>query len=284
MLTNDFTLDAKSIQRLSNKGLAQEHLRSQIVDKELDLYLELWHSQGLEIIKHHGSYYFSTRFASIADGEFCIVDIETNGSKIDKHQIIEIAALKIKDGKVIDRFESLVKCKEINVHITQITGICAEDTKDAPPLKDVLYKFKAFLANSIFVAHDVKFDYSFVSLSLQKIGLEPLLNRSLCSLALAQRTIVSYRYALSYLNDTFQLNPDATHHRAMSDVKTTYELFKLSLESIKKRDKDVKSVENLIKFSKDAKRLKRPKFDPLLLENQEEEKEEVKKEDSAYSA
>jgi len=282
MLTKDFTLDAKSIQKLSNKGLAQEHLKSQIDENELDFYLELWNSQGLEIIKHHGAYYFSTRFTSIAQGEFCIVDIETNGSKIDKHQIIEIAALKIKDGKVIDRFESLVKCNEINVHITQITGIKVEDTKDAPPLKEVLYKFKTFLANSIFVAHDVKFDYSFVSLSMQKIGLEPLLNRSLCSLAIAQRSIVSYRYALSYLNDTLQLNPDATHHRAMSDVITTYELFKLSLENIKKTDKNVKSVENLIKFSKDAKRLKRPKFDPLLLESQEEK--EVKNKDSAYSA
>jgi DNA polymerase-3 subunit epsilon len=284
MLTNDFTLDAKSIQKLSNKGLALEHLKSQIDDSQLDLYLELWHSQGLEIIKHHGSYYFSTRFTSIPDGEFCIVDIETNGSKIDKHQIIELAAIKIKDGKVIDRFESLVKCKEINIHISEITGIKVEDTEGAPPLKEVLYKFRAFLANAIFVAHDVKFDYSFVSLSMQKIGLEPLLNRSLCSLALAQRSIVSYRYALSYLNDIFNLNPDATHHRAMSDVMTTYELFKLSLDGIKKANKEIKSVENLIKFSKDAKRLKRPKFDPLLLESQKEEEKEVKKEDSAHSA
>jgi len=103
---------------------------------------------------------------------------------------------------------------------------------------------------------------------MQKIGLEPLLNRSLCSLALAERTLVSYRYALSYLNDIFQLNPDASHHRAMSDVMTTYGLFKLSLENI---DENINNVEDLIKYSKEAKRLKRPKFDPLL-ESQEEEK------------
>lgn len=280
MLTNDFSLDAKSIQKLSNKGLALECLKSQIEGNELDFFLELSYSQGLEIIKHHGYYYFSTRFTSIPDGEFCIVDIETNGSKIDKHQIIEIAAIKIKNGVVVDRFESLVKCNEINVHITQITGIRVEDTEDAPPLKEVLYKFKTFLANSIFVAHDVKFDYSFVSLSLQKIGLEPLLNRSLCSLALAQRSVVSYKYSLSYLNDTLALNPNATHHRAMSDVITTYGLLQLSLDSIKKTNKEVKTVENLIKFSKDAKRLKRPKFDPLLQESQIEEE----KENSDYSA
>ena len=117
------------------------------------------------------------------------------------------------------------------------------------------------MGDAIFVAHDVKFDYRFISQSLEKAGLGTLLNRPLCSLSLAERTVHSYRYALSYLNDSLNLNPDATHHRAMSDVLTTFGLFKLSLNSL---DKDVKSVENLIKFSKDGKRLKRPKFDPLI--------------------
>jgi DNA polymerase-3 subunit epsilon len=203
----------------------------------------------------------------MSDVEFCIVDIETNGSKLDKHQIIEIAAVKVKNGIITDRFESLVHCNEINEHITNITGITVEDTKDAPSLKEVLYKFKDFIRNAIFVAHDVKFDYKFISGSFRKVGLEPLLNRSLCSLALAERTLVSYRYGLSYLSDLFNLNPHATHHRAMSDVITTYELFKLSLQNCKE---NINNAEDLIKFSKEAPRLKRPKFDPLR-ENQEEE-------------
>jgi len=95
---------------------------------------------------------------------------------------------------------------------------------------------------------------------MQNIGLEALLNRPLCSLDLAQRTIVSYRYALSYLNDTFNFNKEATHHRAMSDVMTTYGLF---LMSMSKLDETIIFVEDLIKFSKEAKMLKRPKFDPL---------------------
>lgn len=266
MLSNDFSLDTKSIHKLSSKGLAPENIKLQI-DDDLDFSLELWHSQGLEIIKHHGNFFFATRFTPIRDAEFCIVDIETNGSKIDKHQIIEIGAVKVKNGEITDRFESLVFCKDINKHITEITGISIDDTKDAPELKKVMYDFKAFLGDSIFVAHDVKFDYKFISLSMQKVGLAPLLNRSLCSLFLAERTVESYRYALSYLNKSLNLHPDAVHHRAMSDVLTTYELFKLSLENI---NKDVKTVEDLIKYSKEAKRLKRPKFDPL---QESEEKE-----------
>ncbi len=260
MLANNFSLDDKSISRLSNRGLPLETLKSQINDS-LDYSLKLWRTQGLNIIKSKGYFYFSTKFMALEKAEFCIVDIETNGSKIEKHQIIEIAGVKVKYGKIIERFESLVKCNEINEHITAITGIKVEDTKNAPPLKEVLYDFKHFLGDAIFIAHDVKFDYKFISLSLEKIGLKPLLNRSLCSLALSQRSIVSYRYALSYLHNTFNLNPNPNHHRAMSDVITTYELFKLCLENI---NESINNVEDLIRFSQTAQKKKRPKFDPFL--------------------
>ncbi|WP_428737935.1 3'-5' exonuclease [Sulfurimonas sp.] len=264
MLRHNISLDDRSISRLSSKGLSLKTLKDQLND-ELDTSLELFKLQGLNIVKHEGYFYFDTRFIPLNEAEFCIVDIETNGSKIEKHQIIEIAAVKVQNKKIIDRFESLVYVENINPAITEITGIKVEDTKDAPHLKEVLTEFKTFLGDAIFIAHDVKFDYMFISKSMQKIGLPALLNRSLCSLALAERTIVSYRYALSYLNDSLNLNPNAQHHRAMSDVLTTYGLFLLSLEHI---DENVKNVEDLIRFSKEAKRLKRPKFDPLVTEEE----------------
>lgn len=259
MLSRNICLDSKSIHRLSTKGLALETLKKQ-VDEGVDLTLELWKAQGLNIVKRRGYFFFETKFISLKDAEFCIVDIETNGSKIERHQIIEIAGVKVKDGKIIDKFESLIKCETINPHITEITGIDTELTKNAPELKTVLTKFHSFLADSIFVAHDVKFDYSFISDSFVKVGLPPMLNRSLCSLAMAQRCLVSYRYALSYLSEYFHLNPDANHHRAMSDVLTTYELFEKSLQEC---TEPLKNVEDLIKFSKEGKMLKRPKFDPM---------------------
>lgn len=262
-------LNKKSIHKLSTNGLSIEYLRPQL-KQGLDVSLELWRAQGLNIIKKKGYFFFDTKFISLEDAEFCIVDIETNGSKLEKHQIIELAAIKIKNGKIVDRYESLVYTKEINPHIIEITGISAEDTVDAPELKTVLMEFKLFLGDAIFIAHDVKFDYNFISGSLEKIGLEPILNRSLCSLALAERTLVSYRYALSYLNETFNLHPDATHHRAMSDVLTTLGLFKLSLENCQE---NINNVEDLIRFSKEGKRLKRPKFDSLKKEEEEKDLE-----------
>ncbi|QSZ41113.1 3'-5' exonuclease [Sulfurimonas aquatica] len=271
MHNKEFPLDKKSVSRLASRGLPLEVLKSQI-DDSIDFFMELSRAKGLNIIKKQGYFYFDTKYISIEDAEFCIVDIETNGSKIEKHQIIEIAAVKVKNGVIVDRFESLVYTKEINPHITEITGISAGDTVDAPDLKTVMLEFKLFLGDAIFIAHDVKFDFTFVSKTLRKIGLEDIFNRALCSLALAERTIVSYRYGLSYLNDTFDLNTNATHHRAMSDVMTTYGLFLLSLENC---TESLNNVEDLIKFSKEAPRLKRPKFDPFLLKEEEIETQEL---------
>ncbi|MBN2815546.1 MAG: 3'-5' exonuclease [Campylobacterales bacterium] len=265
MLNKDFPLDAKSVNRLATRGLPMEVLKSQI-DESLDLFLALSSAQGLNIVKKQGYYFFDTKYIKLEDAEFCIVDIETNGSKLEKHQIIEIAALKVKNGEIIDRYESLVYVKEINPHITEITGISQEDTLDAPDLKTVMCEFRLFLQDSVFVAHDVKFDYNFISGSMQKVGLPPLYNRALCSLALAERTIVSYRYGLSYLNEFLHLNPTATHHRAMSDVITTYHLFIMALQECKET---LNNVEDLIKFSREGARLKRPKFDPLLPKEEE---------------
>lgn len=264
-MPTNIPLSHKSISRLGSKGLALEVLRSEI-DDGLNFTLELWRAQGVNIVKKNGYFYFATKFTPVNEATFCIVDIETNGSKIEKHQIIEIAALKIRNGKVIDRFESLVQCDTINEVISELTGIQVEDTKNAPSLEKVLSDFKIFLDDSVFVAHDVKFDYNFISASFEKIGLEAMMNRALCSLALAERTVVSYRYALSYLSRTLGLNPNATHHRAMSDVQTTYELFLLSLN---KCTQHINNVEDLIRFSKEAPRLKRPKFDPFLEEEEE---------------
>jgi len=266
MLNKKFPLNKKSISKLATRGLPLAELKNQIT-QSLDFFLELTYAQGLNIIRKQGRYYFETKFIRLEDAEFCIVDIEANGSNIEKHQIIEIAAVKIKNGKIIDRYESLVYTKEINPIISDLTGIKAEDTKDAPTLKTVMMEFKLFLGDAIFVAHDVKFDYNFTSLNMQKIGLEPLLNRTLCTLALAERTLVSFKYSVGYLEKTFHLNPNATHHRAMSDVLTTYALFLLSL---KKCNENLNNVEDLIKFSREAKRLKRPKFDPFLTKDEEE--------------
>lgn len=255
--------DHKTTLKLASKKGADITEIRPFIDDTLERELLMAPTQGLDIVTKNNRYYFKTNTISINDATFCIVDIETNGSKPDKHQIIELGAVKIKDGQIIGQYDSLVQCDEISRHITELTGITVEETHNAPPLQRVLNEFKTFIGTDIFVAHAVKFDYGFISAMYNNLNMQPMLNRSLCSIDLAERTFSSYRYGLGYLNDSLKLYTSATHHRALSDALTTAELF---LKSLKLLDEKITTVEELILFSKQGKRFKRPKFDPLLEE------------------
>ena len=245
----------KAVSLLSTTGLSIDKFTSQL-QEPLDLSLELFKAQGLDLTQKNNHLFFSTAFSDIDDTIFCIVDIETNGSKPAKDQIIEIGAVKVQNGNIIDTYESLVQCDHISKHITEITGINEEDTCHAPTLHSVMQEFRLFLGTSVFVAHDVKFDYSFISAMMHRVLLEPLLNRSLCTIDMAERTIASYRYGLVYLNEQLELYKEATHHRALSDAITTVKLFNRSLQFV---PHNLETAEDLIHFSKKAKRLKRLK-------------------------
>jgi len=225
---------------------------------EPDFLIELLRAQGLPLYEHQGKYIYKTAIQPLSHGKFCIMDIETNGSKPTKgHTIIELGAVMFQDGKIIDEFESFVQCDSIPVMIQELTGISLNDTRDAPSLKEVMFKFREFLGDAVFVAHDVKFDYRFTSAMMERVGLEPLANRSLCTFELAQRTLKAERYGLKYLNETMHLHTEADHHRALSDAITALELMKKSLDKLPKK---VTMVEDLIRFSKEAAKLrKKPK-------------------------
>ncbi len=247
---------------LSKSGVAKSNLLA-LLDEPYNESFEIFKAQGLEFVEHKGRYYYATAFCDVDDATFCIVDIESNGSRPNKHQIIEIGAVKVKNRCIIDSYESLVRCEHISSHISNITGITVDDTLNAPTLDQVMQEFRTFLGDAVFVAHDVKFDYGFISEMMQRVGLEPLMNRSLCTIDLAERTISAYRYGLAYLNRQLNLYGDATHHRALSDAMTATKLFKKTLQFI---PENIESAEDLIRFSKEASRLKRPKFDPEILQ------------------
>ncbi len=250
---------------LSSNGMAASNFLA-LLHEPYDETFEILKAQGITFTEHKGRYYYATAFCNVDDATFCVVDIETNGSRPQKHQIIEIGAVKVKNYTIIETYESLVYCDNISTHISNITGITVDDTLSAPPLNVVMQEFRTFLGDAIFVAHDVKFDYNFISEMMQRVGLEPLMNRSLCTIDLAERTISAYRYGLAYLNRQLDLYGDATHHRALSDAMTATKLFKKTLQFI---PEGIQSSEDLIRFSKEASRLKRPTFDPEILQTKE---------------
>ncbi len=177
-----------------------------------------------------------------AKNEFVIVDLETTGLSAERHRITEIAAVKVRSGVIVDKFESLVNPGvPIPRHITRITGIDDDTVKDAPPVKDVLASFLRFAGDSTIVAHNANFDMGFLRYNAAKDLKMSVLNPSLCTKELSKQMVpeMSSR-ALSSLCAFFGIvNENA--HRAMGDVKATFQIFNLLQDRMKENSEETAS-------------------------------------------
>ncbi|MBK1974048.1 3'-5' exonuclease, partial [Campylobacter sp. TTU-622] len=199
----------------------------------------------------------NSRIRNFKEEIFCIVDIESTGG-IKNGEILEIGAVKIQNFKEIDRFCSLIKVDEIPDKITELTGIDLDMVRSAPNLDIVLKQFRSFLKDSIFVAHNVRFDYSFISKALNNHNLGILLNRRICTIEFAQCCIESPKYKLEALKEI--LGIQNIHHRALNDALAAAEIFKYCLSKLPYH---IKTTEDLINFI----RTSRLKNKNLLIKN-----------------
>jgi len=202
-----------------------------------------------------GKYRLETYFTPYEEQRYCVLDIETNGSKPGTSQVIEIGAVMLQNGKVIDRFETFVECAFLPEYITKITGIEPTDLIDAPTRKSALTKLRNFMGDAIFVAHNANFDYGFLNASFDRFGLGGIGNPKLCTIDLARRTFESERYGLAYLIDFLEIET-ATHHRAYSDAVCAAKVMEKSLETVPEY---VKSTDDLLRFSISSKKERRVK-------------------------
>lgn len=214
--------------------------------QNIELEKELILSNGLPLYFTDDFVYLKTRKRDISEQTFCIVDIETNGPDVSKGQIIEIGAIKMKNNQIIEEYQSLVNVSQISPFIQDMTGITPDMTHNSPNLKTVLEEFKIFLEDDVFVAHNISFDYKFISDSFKKYDLGELYNRKLCTIKLSEKIIHTERYGLKYLAQELDINIE-NHHRALSDAYVTSKLLTHCLNNL---PNNIKSVEELINFTK----------------------------------
>ncbi len=213
--------------------------------EDVDTLFILLQASGYPIVEVDGRYRLETLFTPYSQQKYCVIDIETNGSKPETAQVIEVGAVMYQNGEVIGRFESFVACTFLPEYISKITGILPEDLIDAPTQLEVLSKLRTFLDDAIFVAHNVNFDFGFLNHSFDRFGLGSIGNQQLCSIELARRTIESERYGLAYLSETLDLGVH-TQHRAFSDALVTSKLLELTFENLPIY---VKVSDDLLRFS-----------------------------------
>jgi DNA polymerase III epsilon subunit family exonuclease len=152
--------------------------------------------------------------------DLVIFDLETTGLDGSKCEIIEIAALRLRGGLVIEEFQSLVKPQgKIPPNIINLTGINDEMIKDAPSEDSVLSDFLDFIEDSTLCAHNSDFDTGFLRRRLEAWEMPNFFNSTLDTLALARILYPGLRnHRLSTVTNLFGTEvKDA--HRAMADVR-----------------------------------------------------------------
>lgn len=157
---------------------------------------------------------------------FAVVDIETTGTDPEIDRIIQFGCAFIQDGKIISQVAMDINPgRQIPKLIQQLTGITNAQVKQAPYFEDVAWTITNLLADTIFVAHNIHFDYAFLSKELKRCGAPELTIPGIDTVELAQIFFPQERsYRLSDLAKQFGL----THlrpHQADSDAEVTAALF-----------------------------------------------------------
>ena len=177
---------------------------------------------------------------------YTIIDVETTGRT---NKITEISIFKYNGLEVVDEFTTFINPNtQIPLHITALTGIDNEMVEDAPTFADVADQILDITKDSIFVAHNVNFDYNVILNEFKSIGI-PFKRKKLCTVRLSRKLLKGHRsYGLGKLcKDLNILIKD--RHRARGDAEATVELFSLLL----KKDKDGEVFSSFLnKTSKEA--------------------------------
>lgn len=162
--------------------------------------------------------------------DYISLDLEMTGlnPKIDK--ILEIGAVKVVDGNIIEEYDRLINPGVgIDERITDITGIDREMVKDCPYIEDVLPEFIDFCEDYVIIGHNLSFDYAFlkknavnIGLSYDKYGIDTLKIARSCLMDLGSKS-------LENLCRHFGIE-DKNHHRALNDAYVTHKFYRLMCE------------------------------------------------------
>ena len=191
----------------------------------------------------------------ISQTPFVVVDLETTGLQPNLDCIVEIAAVKVLDGVIVDEKTTLVHPGIfVPQETTDITGITTEMLRGQPVFEDVVDEYLRFLgSDGVFVAHNADFDFGFFNSHLRRMNRGELQNPSLCTFKLAKTVHPNLsKYGLGALAEVFGVElPQA--HRAIHDARATAHLLikflKLLQDGGLKHCKDIPCIE---RFPKNA--------------------------------
>ena len=188
---------------------------------------------------------------SLKDSTYVVFDTETTGFNAGgKDQMIEIGAVKIKDGVIIDRFDELINPgRHIPDKITELTCITDEMVKDSDNEENVTKRFLNWIGDLPLVAHNAKFDISFIEMAMKKYDLGQFKSTVIDTLELSRVIDQGFaRHSLSALVKRYNVPWDEdAHHRADYDAEGTAYVFHKMIEKLSSQNlKKIRDLDNLI--------------------------------------
>ena len=170
------------------------------------------------------------------DDEYVVFDIETTGFSATSDRIIEIGAVKVKDGNITDYYSTFVNPEvPIPFEITKLTSITDDMVVDAKKIDEILPEFLEFVGEAALVAHNAGFDVGFIKENAKRLGLKSKYTY-LDTVALARVLLPTLaKYKLNIVAKALNISLE-NHHRAVDDAKATAEIFVKFIEMLKERD------------------------------------------------
>lgn len=153
--------------------------------------------------------------------DYCVLDIETTGLSWQTDQIIEIGIIKVRNHKIIDKYEQLLdpKCK-ISHFITQLTGIDNDMVFGMPSLDDIVNDVMDFISDDVIIGHNTAFDLNFIA---NHFGMD-IQNEYMDTLQFSRKVYPKMKH--HRLTDMVEfLNLTNNEHRSIADCIATYELY-----------------------------------------------------------
>ncbi len=222
--------DHGNVQAYQDAMLAAEKIGQKVI----------WGMEAYFVNNTAGALYGSC--PGLMSGEAVVFDIETTGLSVKHCRITEIGAVRIRDGKVLDVFNTFVNPEmAIPEDIVKLTGITDEMVKEAPDEAEALRAFFAFLGKRadggemLLIAHNADFDTGFIRAAADRCGL-PFENPYLDTLALARFLLPNLKnHKLDTVAEHYQLG-DFNHHRASDDAAMLAAIYTSMLRDLDEQD------------------------------------------------
>lgn len=181
--------------------------------------------------------------------DYVAFDLETTGLNPKYDKIIEIGAVRIRNGEPADTFSAFVNpAKSLPTRIVELTGIRDADVASAPYIEELLDPFLAFVGDDVLLGHNILFDYSFVKKAavnqkrtFEKMGID--------TLRIAKRFLSELESRqLSFLCDYYRIELDA--HRALNDAIAAHKLYRILAREYGAQECDIFQPKPLIYTAK----------------------------------